>query len=93
MNIDAALIVFGSFARFKIDGESDLDLLAISKEKFRLPSHLLPYKLHQISMSEEDFINAVNNKETLIKEVQNNHIILNNHSHYVNVIWSYYAKQ
>ena len=87
------LIVFGSFAKFKPEKDSDLDILTVSKERLNLPSHLLPYKIHQINMSEDDFLKAIEQKETLIKEIEKNHIILNNHSNYVNIMWGYYEKQ
>ena len=87
------LIVFGSFAKFKPEKDSDLDILTVSKERLNLPSHLLPYKIHQINMSEDDFLKAIEQKETLIKEIEKNHIILNNHSFYVNIMWGYYEKQ
>ncbi|NQV09473.1 nucleotidyltransferase domain-containing protein [Candidatus Woesearchaeota archaeon] len=86
---DIALIVFGSFARFSANKESDLDLLVISKEKVKLPFYLLPYKPHTINLSEELFLKT---KETIIEEIKKNHIILNNHSLYINKMWDYYAK-
>mgnify|MGYP001614022217 CR=1 FL=1 len=33
-----------------------------------------------------------NEKETIIKEIEENHIILNNHSSYINIMWEYYGK-
>ena len=87
------LVVFGSFAKFNPEKDSDLDILAVSKERVNLPSHLLPYKIHQISISEDDFVKAVESRESLAKEIQQNHIILNNHSNYVDIMWRYYEKQ
>ena len=90
---NAPIIIFGSFAKFKAEKNSDLDLLILSKEKQNLPFYLLPYKIHEIKLSEADFIKSFEKQETLIKEVQENHIILNNHSFYTNAIWNYYGKQ
>jgi len=84
------LIVFGSFAKLKAEKNSDLDMLVIGKEE--PPFHLLPYKLHQIKLDEKTLIKAVKERETLIKEIEENHIILNNHSSYINIIWNYYGK-
>lgn len=84
------IIVFGSFAKFTADKDSDLDLILIQKKQEKLPGHLLPYKVHAIILSEESFRKALEKQETLIKEVETNHLILNNHSFYVNVIWNYY---
>lgn len=87
------IVVFGSFAKFKADKNSDLDLLIISKDKQKLPTHLLAYKIHEIRLSELDFINALEKQEILLKEVQENHIILNNHSFYINIMWDHYGKK
>ena len=41
-------------------------------------------------MPEKTFFKAIDKQEDLIKEIEENHIILNNHSFYVNVMWGYY---
>ena len=86
------IIVFGSFAKFKADKNSDLDLLIISKDNQKIPLYLLPYKIHEIKLSENSFIKSLEKKETLIKEIEENHIILNNHFFYVSLMWKYYEK-
>jgi hypothetical protein len=86
------LIVFGSFAKFKADKNSDIDLLVISDKDSRLPFHLLPYKVHQISLSEGTFLKSFESGETLIREIESAHVILNNHSFYINFIWRSYGK-
>ena len=92
VNTNSILIIFGSFAKFKADENSDLDLFIVSNKKEDLPFHLLPYKVHQNSLKEESFRKAITEKETLIKEIEENHIILNNPSSYVNIIWEYHGK-
>lgn len=89
---NAPIIVFGSFAKFKASKHSDLDLLIIAKKGIKLPFHLLPFKLHLIYMTEKTFLEAINKQEALIKEIEENHVILNNPSFYVNVMWNYYGK-
>ena len=86
------IIVFGSFAKFKAEKGSDLDLLVISNKELKLPFYLLPFKPHQIKMTEKTFLKALNKQENLIKEIEENHIILNNHSFYVNIMWEHYGK-
>lgn len=88
----APIIVFGSFAKFTADKNSDLDLLIISDKEVKLPFHLIPFKPHQINMTEKTFLKAIDQQEDLIKEIEENHIILNNHSFYVNIMWEYYGK-
>ena len=93
LNTGSLLIVFGSFAKFKAEKDSDLDLLIVSKRKEDLPFHLLGYNLHKVELLEKDFIKAVENNETLIKEIAENHIILNDHSFYVNIMWGFYGQR
>jgi len=92
LNTMVPIIVFGSFAKFKADKNSDLDLFIISGKELKLSFHLLPFKLHQINLIEKTFLKAIDQQEDLIKEIEENHIILNNHSFYVNVMWRYYGK-
>ena len=92
LNTNVLIIIFGSFAKFKADKNSDLDLFVVSEKEQKFPFHLLPYKVHQINLSEESFKKAISEKETIIKEIEENHIILNNHSSYVNIMWEYYGK-
>ena len=91
-DIESCIIVFGSFAQFLADKDSDLDLLIISDKKINLPSYLIPNKIHEINLSKVGFIESVEKEEIFIKKIKENHIILNNHSFFVNVLWRKYAK-
>jgi predicted nucleotidyltransferase len=91
LNTNIPIIIFGSFAKLTADKGSDLDLLIIS-EKEELPFHLLPYKVHKINLSESSFLKAVKEQEPLIREIEEKHIILNNHSFYVNTMWQQYGR-
>lgn len=84
------LVVFGGFAKFKAEKDSDVDLLVLSKEK--LPFHVLPYSPHKIELSEKSFVKASEEQENIIKEIEENHIVLNNHSYYINQMWNFYGK-
>ena len=76
----------------KADKNSDLDVLVISKEEQRFPNYLLSYKIHQINLSEDSFKRGLFEKEIIIKEIEENHIILNNPSSYINIVWEHYGK-
>ncbi len=89
---DATIIAFGSFAKFTAEKDSDLDLFVVSETVEKLPSYLVPYKIHEIKMSKRTFIKAMKEQVTLIKEIEENHVILNNHSFYVNLMWAQYGK-
>ena len=69
-----------------------MDLFIVSEKGQKLPFHLLPYKLHQVNLSESSFMKSVKEQEVIIKEIEENHVILNNHSFYVNIMWGYYGK-
>jgi len=88
---NAPIIVFGSFAKLTANKNSDLDLLVISEKEPKLSLHLIP-NVHCINLKEDSFVKAIEGRETLIKEIEGNHIILNNHSFYVNLMWRYYGK-
>ena len=91
-NTNIPIIVFGSFAKLKANRNSDMDLFIVSEKGQELPFHLLPYKVHQVNLSENSFIKSLKEQEIIIKEIEENHVILNNHSFYVNMMWGYYAK-
>lgn len=92
VNINVPIIIFGSFAKLSANKDSDVDLLIISEKEQKLPFHLLPYKVHQVNLSEKSFSKALKQQENLIKEIEENHIILNNHSFYINMMWDHYGK-
>ncbi|MEK6914537.1 MAG: nucleotidyltransferase domain-containing protein [Nanoarchaeota archaeon] len=92
IHFNIPIIIFGSFAKMRADKNSDLDLLILSKVEQKFSNHLIPYRIHQINLSEESFKKALNERETIIKEVEENHIILNNPSSYINILWEYNEK-
>ncbi len=88
--INSCIVVFGSFAEFKASKNSDLDLLIIGKK----PSfYLLPYRVHNINLSEKQFETALKRGELLIKEIVKNHVILTRHSYFFEKLWDYYEEQ
>jgi len=89
LRTDTMMVVFGSFAKLAADKNSDLDLLIVSTGNEKLPFHLISNKTHIINMSEHAFMKGLG-KEALIKEVMSNHVILNNHSFFVNNVWNRY---
>lgn len=88
----APIIVFGSFARFGADKMSDVDVLIVSDEKIELPTHLLPNKIHEIYVHETAFLRLLEKNQSVIKKVRETHIILSNHSFFVDWMWDEHAK-
>lgn len=89
---NAPVIVFGSFAKSNVDKNSDVDIIVLSDKKIELPFHLLPNKIHEIRVSEERFIRSFEKGEALAEKIRESHIILNNHSFFVNLMWDRYAR-
>ena len=83
------IIVFGSFAALTASKTSDIDLLVVGKTE--LPFHLLPNKAHTITIPERSFAAAIE-REPLFKKIEENHVVLNNHSFFVNAVWNKYVK-
>ena len=79
-------LVFGSYANNKFSETSDIDVLVLSKNK--ILKHLCPVNIHLISLTKLQFENAVKKKEILIRELENNHIIINGGDYFVNVLKS-----
>jgi predicted nucleotidyltransferase len=93
INNDIPLVVFGSYARLEATKNSDIDILIISNTKILdknpFPFELIPIKIHEVRISEENFELSVKSDEALIKEIQAHHVVLNNHSVYVSMMWKH----
>jgi predicted nucleotidyltransferase len=84
---DNCLVVFGSFAKGIQDKNSDLDILIIGEDK--IDFEILVHKVHKINIKTQNILEAID-KEDIIKEIEKNHVILNNHSYYVDKFWRHY---
>ena len=72
---DIPCLVFGGYAKGRFTKNSDVDLLVLSSAK--IPEYLCPVEVHAITLSKSQIETAVRKKETLIKEIINNRIIIN----------------
>jgi len=91
------IIAFGSFAKFSAGiKDSDADMLIVVSEKnthVKLPYHVLPHEVHEIRLREDDFLKALESSAALIGEIREHHVILNDHSFYVNAMWDFCTKK
>ncbi len=78
------LVIFGSYANFSANEKSDLDIFVMGKIK---DSHdleeLYNIKINIVKSTKSKF----NTKETIVKEIIKNHIILKGVEDFIELIW------
>jgi len=78
------LVVFGSYADFSANKESDIDLFLIGTiSDFRDLEKMYSKKINIIKSTKNKF----NYKEHLIKEIINNHVILKGVEDFIELLW------
>ncbi len=80
-NIDA--LIFGSYAKGESGKRSDIDVLILSSEEIQ--EHLCPVKIHAISLTKKQFESAFKKNEIIIKEIIDNHIVINGVDYFTNM--------
>lgn len=85
------ILIFGSYAKSTENKNSDIDILIIKNKKIDLQLELLIPEIHKIELNEKLFYKAIKEEENIMQEIEENHIILNNHSFYVNSMWGKYG--
>lgn len=91
--VNCAVIIYGSFAESKAARDSDLDVLIVCDKEPDLPEYILPYTLHKVRLSKSEFLRGLEKDEPLLREILLNHIILYNHSFFVDAMWWYYGRR
>ena len=90
------LVLFGSFARKEEKQESDLDLLIIGKEDKVIKKQLKEFgnrhgrKVQIYFIKREEFKRGLKAGDNMILEVVRDHVIMNNHTFFVDILWRYY---
>ncbi|MBN1897106.1 MAG: nucleotidyltransferase domain-containing protein [Candidatus Aenigmarchaeota archaeon] len=91
------IVLFGSYAKGDNDKKSDIDLLIFEKDenvikaakKFELKYDIA---VHIQVISKKKIEMTLREKEPLILEISENHLILNNQDAFVNILWRYYSE-
>lgn len=93
------LLIFGSYAKGEETKESDIDMLILKDKDWKpLVNSIKEFsarhnmKIHIIEMTQQHFESGAKEKENLIMEIMNNHVILNNVELFVHMFWDYYAE-
>lgn len=93
INIDSCIVLFGSYAKEKADENSDIDLFVIgskiSKKVTEKIQKIYGKKISQKNISEKSFQRLLKEKNPLIMEILDYHIILNKFDFFVDTIWNY----
>ncbi len=87
LDAESTVVLFGSFAKGSADKNSDCDLLLVSEKEESIPTHLLAHQIHKIEMTPKAYKEATEKRVALIEEIEENHIVLNNHSVFVEMMW------
>ncbi|MFH0978570.1 MAG: nucleotidyltransferase domain-containing protein [Candidatus Woesearchaeota archaeon] len=94
INTNLLIVVFGSYAKMTSTKDSDVDILIVQEPSTKQVQafQLLPVNIHKVAMQQGTLVKAIRQNEPLIKEIEESHVILNNHSLYVNLMWDHYAR-
>lgn len=85
-------LIFGSYASGKQTKHSDIDLMLIrdnkkSSQNIHSKLSLLPFKIHLVDLSIEEFMSMLKSREfSVVEEVKNNNIILFGIENYYHLI-------
>lgn len=88
---DRIVGIFGSYAKSIETKDSDIDIFIIGnklKEDYGKRGKLFDMKISIKYFSEKDFINLVKNKNSLVKEIIKDHILIFGLENFINTIWS-----
>lgn len=94
LNTSEVVVLFGSYAKGKETGRSDIDLLIINKNgrkslSFSKYELLFKKKINPLFITEKEFKKMLNDKEENVgKQALTNHIILNNPEAFWGVVFN-----
>jgi len=81
---DGILVIFGSYANFSSDKNSDLDVFVLGNVKeVKDLERLYNIKINIVEVEKQAF----NKNDVLVKEVIKNHVILKGSEEFINLIW------
>ena len=99
LNLAGSLILFGSYAKNHTTEASDIDLFYLGKldqkQLSEIKKHGRTYgkEINIKTSSIKNFIHGIRTGDTLTKEIIKNHIILQNPSPFINLLWRCYTER
>lgn len=97
LDVTGSIVLFGSYSKNYATEASDIDLFYLGKlpetqiEEIKRIGKIYGKEINVKISSIKDFNNGLEAGDTLIKEVVNSHIILQNPDSFVNAIWRYHV--
>lgn len=87
---DRVVGVFGSYSKGKQKKDSDVDIFIIGKdgENYQKKGKIYDLDINVKNFTENEFRKLLREKNNLIKEIVNNHILIFNIEKFINFIWS-----
>lgn len=98
LNIQNAFVLFGSYAKGSETKESDIDLFFLGEikediiNKIKVIGKIYNKTINVKKSSFESFEKGLRTKDTLVKEIIKDHIILQNSEMFISALWRYYVE-
>jgi len=99
LDLTGPLVLFGSYAKDYSTEASDIDMFYLGRleqdqqSKIKKCGKTYGKEINTKASSIENFHNGLRTGDTLIREVVENHIILQNPGPFVNLVWRYYIER
>ncbi len=95
--IDGVIVLFGSFAKGQATKDSDVDIFVISEKKpnrlvIEEAGSLVARVISMKSMSRNQFMRGLADKDPLVNEIISNHITLKGMDEFCDIMWRYHAR-
>jgi len=99
LDLTGSLVLFGSYTKGYSTEESDIDLFHLGRLEqnqlleIKRRGKIYGKEINIKNSSTENFLNGLRTGDTLIKEIVENHIILQNPYPFVNLLWRHYTER
>ena len=99
LDLTGSLVLFGSYTKDYSTEESDIDLFHLGRleqdqqSEIKKRGKIYGKEINLKNSTIENFLNGLRTGDTLIKEIVENHIILQNPDPFVNLLWRHYNER
>ncbi len=91
-NLEGIIGIFGSYTKKENKESSDIDIFIIngSGKKILEKAKKFEFPIDVKKFTEKEFKNLLKNKDSLISEIVENHVLINGAEPFVNYLWKHY---